>query len=409
MTEMINGEHHWFTASSGTANNAITFQRRMSIMSSGRIGIGTNNPSGSLHLTTVDSGGADVHYVAQNTISNRIAGYKILDESGNNYVSLTYDNGGNRGNLNLGQADGEILYVYGGSTVKSGFGIDLSGSSRELSMFHTSSGTDGNISFGKRAESNGAYTEAARITGAGVLLLGQQTASSSPGVLEITGNNNTMGTARITPDSNKGSEVSHIHYGSTGDWYIRSASTSGKVIINDAGGHLLMGKTTVNLTTGGMIVSKNDYMSYSNTLTDTGDRCVVWNRQSISYGDFQEHRVGNSNVGKISLNSSGNMVYGGTSDYRLKENVNYTWDATTLLKQLKPCKFEWISDSYDTVNQGFLAHEVQDVIPQAVMGDKDAVDSEGEAVHQQLDNSQLVPLLVKTIQELEARITELEG
>ena len=145
---------------SGGGANLVT---AMVIDENQRVGIGTSNPSGSVHLTTVDSGGADVHYVAQNTINNRIAGYKILDENGNNYVSLTYDNGSNRGNLNLGQADGEILYVYGGSTVKSGFGIDLSGSSRELSIFHTTSGSNGNISFGERLESSGAYTEHMRI------------------------------------------------------------------------------------------------------------------------------------------------------------------------------------------------------------------------------------------------------
>jgi len=83
--------------------------------------------------------------------------------------------------------------------------------------------------------------------------------------------------------------------------------------------------------------------------------------------------------------------------------------ATAKLKQLKPCEFEWKSDKYDTVNQGFLAHEVESVVPQAVIGNKDGVDKEGNPSYQQLDNSALVPLLVKTIQELEARIATLEG
>ena len=69
--------------------------------------------------------------------------------------------------LALGSGGGEKLHVYHGGVVKAGFGVDLSGSSRELSMFHSSQGTDGNISFGKRAESGGAYTEAMRITGNG--------------------------------------------------------------------------------------------------------------------------------------------------------------------------------------------------------------------------------------------------
>jgi hypothetical protein len=76
-----------------------------------RIGMGTNNPTGSLHLLDVnDSGGADVYYVAQNTANNRPAGYKVLDESGNRVWQGYYDNGGNRGGLfieppGLGNAD----------------------------------------------------------------------------------------------------------------------------------------------------------------------------------------------------------------------------------------------------------------------------------------------------------------
>ena len=59
--------------------------------------------------------------------------------------------------------------------------------------------------------------------------------------------------------------------------------------------------------------------------------------------------------------------------------------------------------------EGFLAHEVSDVVPEAVTGEKDEVDSDGNPVYQGIDQSKLVPLLVKTIQELEARIAVLES
>ena len=98
-----------------------------------------------------------------------------------------------------------------------------------------------------------------------------------------------------------------------------------------------------------------------------------------------------------------------TSDYRLKENVNYTWDATTRLKQLKPARFNWINDETNTPVDGFLAHEVSSIVPEAITGTKDAVDGEGNPDYQGIDQSKLVPLLVKTIQELEARIATLEG
>jgi hypothetical protein len=140
-----------------------------------------------------------------------------------------------------------------------------------------------------------------------------------------------------------------------------------------------------------------------------------------------------SNVGNIRINAS-STSYNTTSDYRLKTAVNYDWDATTRLKQLRPARFEWIVDGDDAVPvDGFLAHEVQDIVPEAISGTKDAMrdeeyevtpavlDEDGNEVtpavmgtrsvpdYQGIDQSKLVPLLVKTIQELEARIAALEA
>ena len=121
-----------------------------------------------------------------------------------------------------------------------------------------------------------------------------------------------------------------------------------------------------------------------------------------------EKTAGGGEVGNIvALTSS--TQFNTTSDYRLKENVDYTWDATTRLKQLKPARFNFIADDTNTLVDGFLAHEVSSVVPEAISGTKDEVDDDGNAVHQGIDQSKLVPLLVKTIQELEARITALEA
>ena len=138
---------------------------------------------------------------------------------------------------------------------------------------------------------------------------------------------------------------------------------------------------------------------------------------------------GNGTVGSIQTNSS-STSYNTSSDYRLKENVDYTWDATTRLKQLKPARFNFIADDTNTLVDGFLAHEVSSIVPEAISGEKDAMQPavlytanddipEGKEVgdvkfaetiaSQSIDQSKLVPLLVKTIQELEARITALEG
>ncbi len=117
----------------------------------------------------------------------------------------------------------------------------------------------------------------------------------------------------------------------------------------------------------------------------------------------------NNNGGVGQIRTSGTATaYDTSSDYRLKENVSYDWDATSRLKQLKPARFNFITDA-DTTLDGFLAHEVSDIVSGAVSGEKDAVDNDGTPKYQSIDHSKLVPLLVKTIQELEARITTLEG
>ena len=116
---------------------------------------------------------------------------------------------------------------------------------------------------------------------------------------------------------------------------------------------------------------------------------------------------GNGYVGYIETNGS-STLYSTSSDYRLKENVVGLTGATDRLKQLNPSRFNFIADANTTVD-GFLAHEVQAVVPEAISGTKDAVDAEGNPVYQGIDQAKLVPLLVATIKELEARITALEN
>jgi hypothetical protein len=134
-----------------------------------------------------------------------------------------------------------------------------------------------------------------------------------------------------------------------------------------------------------------------------------WKSANSGTGGY-DHLVffnGNGTVGSI-VTSGSNTSYGTSSDYRLKENVTYDFDATTRLKQLKPSRFNFIADK-DTTVDGFLAHEVQSVVPEAISGEKDAVNEDGSIKPQNIDQSKIVPLLVKTIQELEARITALEN
>ena len=159
----------------------------------------------------------------------------------------------------------------------------------------------------------------------------------------------------------------------------------------------------------------------------------------------------NQACGNIAIDGDGNAVaYNTSSDYRLKENVNYDFDATTELKKLKPAKFNWKNNPSLTI-EGFLAHEVSSVVPLAVTGSKDATETRQDVVigksgniwkygileeehtalknkvgaddemkestwyaekeipvYQVIDQSKLIPIMVKTIQELEARLKTLE-
>ena len=106
---------------------------------------------------------------------------------------------------------------------------------------------------------------------------------------------------------------------------------------------------------------------------------------------------GNGIVGSISTSGSATS-YNTSSDYRLKENVVTDYDATTRLKQLKPSRFNFKADK-DTTVDGFLAHEVSSIVPEAVRGEKDAVDADGNPKYQGIDQGKLVPLLTKALQE----------
>ena len=129
---------------------------------------------------------------------------------------------------------------------------------------------------------------------------------------------------------------------------------------------------------------------------------------------------GNGDVGSISTSGS-STTYSTSSDYRLKENIAPMTGALAKVQQLKPVTYKWKADGSD--GEGFIAHELAEVVPDAVVGEKDAVDAEGNSVYQGIDTSFLVATLTAAIQELKAlvdtqastittltdRITALEG
>ena len=103
-----------------------------------------------------------------------------------------------------------------------------------------------------------------------------------------------------------------------------------------------------------------------------------------------------------------NVLYQSYSDYRLKENVSDLTGALDRVNNLQPKTFNYIN-APETTNEGFIAHELQEVVPQAVSGEKDGTNEDGNPKYQGVDNAHIVPLLVGAIKEQQAIIEDLKA
>jgi hypothetical protein len=181
----------------------------------------------------------------------------------------------------------------------------------------------------------------------------------------------------------------------------------------DSSGNLLVGTTTgagqYNGTgNNGMAVnSAGQAGQYVTIQNETDSNLYLTKKTGYTDNRVLAFAVAGSNVGTVTVTASA-TAYNTSSDHRLKENVVDLTGATARIKQLEPKRFNFIADA-DTTVDGFLAHEVQTVVPEAITGTHNEVDADGNPVYQGIDQSKLVPLLVATIKELEARITALEG
>jgi hypothetical protein len=112
-------------------------------------------------------------------------------------------------------------------------------------------------------------------------------------------------------------------------------------------------------------------------------------------------------IGSITQNGTTAVAYNTSSDYRLKENIQPMVGALDKIAILNPVTYTWKADGSD--GQGFIAHELQAVVPDCVTGEKDAVDAEGNPQYQGVDTSFLVATLVAAIKELKAEVDSLKA
>ena len=127
---------------------------------------------------------------------------------------------------------------------------------------------------------------------------------------------------------------------------------------------------------------------------------TVGNSAAATGFEFHTFRRSATQIGSITQNGTTAVAYNTSSDYRLKENIAPMTGALATVQALKPVTYSWKADGSD--GQGFIAHELQAVVPDCVTGEKDAVDAEGKPVHQGIDTSFLVATLTAAIQELKA-------
>jgi hypothetical protein len=173
-----------------------------------------------------------------------------------------------------------------------------------------------------------------------------------------------------------------------------STGGSERVRIDD-GGNLIVGKTSNDASAVGTYIrSSGDIYGTTNNFQ------VASFRRNGTSGAIIAFQSGVTSTGSISVSGS-TTTYNSTSDYRLKNDIKPIETAVEKVMALNPCNFAWNLD--DTRSNGFIAHEVQLIEPNAVTGEKDGDDI------QAMDASKLIPILTAALQDALKRIAVLEG
>jgi hypothetical protein len=353
--------------------DTITFRDDVTIDSNGNVGIGTASPSTALEL----SGATDPVIRVNRTVSGHYGEFSGIS-----------------GSANINGVNGA-----GGAVIFRGDG-------NERARIDTS----GRLLVGTSSVS-GDITIAAQ---------GNSSTSTGPAYLQLRRGalpSDTQSLGWIEFADNSGNVGAQIYGEADQNWTSGSAHGSGLVFSTTANG--------ASSPTERMRIDNNGKWYLDNVdlfnstyvgqirVVDTGGLLFRNGGSAARYPLGFQNSAGTF-VGSVSAGNSSTQ-YNTSSDYRLKENVVQLTDAINRITQLQVHRFNFIQEPDRTVD-GFIAHEVQAVVPECVTGTKDEVDDEGNPVYQGIDQSKLVPLLTAALQEaiakietLETRLTALEG
>jgi hypothetical protein len=356
----FSGQHNWFTAPSGTAGNAITFTQAMTLDASGNLLVGTTSPS----------------------ITGRIS-------VAGNYYGL-----------------GEVA-SYDSSRQLIRMRMDSSVARLEATFFSGAGGGYVPLAFST------SDTERMRIDSSGNLGIGT---TSPVGRLTVENSSTTVEmTLRSTGGvgtNNRGRIIGGYQSGGSdyGGYLAFNTTSSSNANTErmriDMDGNLLVGTTNTipgyTNTDTGVAISPNNINAFSRS---GADFTMTVNNNTGSTYYLISFRAGGSFVGQITSNGT-TTTYNTGSDYRLKENIAPMTGALAKVAKLKPVTYTWKSNGSD--GQGFIAHELQEVAPDAVSGEKDELDADGNPRYQGIDTSFLVATLTAAIQELKAEVDALK-
>jgi hypothetical protein len=385
---------------STTADGASSPTERLRIDSSGRVGIGKTSLNSTfeiyhatepyIYLQNSTSGAA-----ASDGLSITLFGSDAYFNNRENGAMLFYNNGSERARID---SSGRLL--VGTSTARSttGFGaprLQLVGN-YESSILLTSNENN----------TNSIGLVLSKIRGTSIVQnndpLGYIAFAGYDGSIDRAG---AFIQANVDGAPGDGDMPTRLVFSTTADG--ASATTERMRISN--GGNIYANTTADPVGPSNVIIhaARSSGNAIGATIDTAGYTCYTVSSVTNGYAMWMYNTTASANVGSILINTA-SVSYTTTSDYRLKENVTPVSDGISRLQQLKPSRFNFIADPSETVD-GFIAHEVQTVVPEAITGTKDAVDDDGNPIYQGIDQSKLVPLLTAALQEAVAKIESLEA
>lgn len=359
----------------------------MAVTINGTTGIaGTNGSAGTPAVQGADTN-TGIFFPAADTIAFAEGGAEVA----------RFDSSGNFG---LGTTSPTADLSVGSTTTSSG-DVHLRTTKTAVELTPSNSDAGGmNINVGFVAGGQGPLqfsigsTERARIDASGNLLVGKTTSTGTRFEVERTDNDNSIADFKTNNGSGDvliRSSGGYVRVRSTGTNEMAFLSAGTERARIDSSGYLLVGANTAF-----------DNVSFTIAQFLGGIATKINNATSVTQVSFFNP---NGRVGFISTNGTA-TTYSTSSDYRLKEDWQPMTGASERVLALKPVNFAWKVDG--TRVDGFLAHEAQAVVPEAVTGTKDEVDANGNPQYQGIDQSKLVPLLTAALQEALAEIADLK-